>query len=106
MTCIVTIYAHAGGSSPWLCGGFSKAQVKSELWEGSKMAASRLNVKEQERACASRTEELGEITDTTLLPIAPRPDDIHIVVAGGPGTHSVYVPCFGNTRAVTREIVY
>jgi hypothetical protein len=27
-----------------------------------------------------------------------------VIVAGGPGTHSVYVPCFGNTRAVTREI--
>jgi hypothetical protein len=28
-----------------------------------------------------------------------------LIVAGGPGTHSVYVPCFGNSRAVTREIV-
>jgi hypothetical protein len=29
-----------------------------------------------------------------------------LIVAGGAGTHSVYVPCFGNSRAVTREIVF
>ena len=27
-----------------------------------------------------------------------------LIVAGGPGTHSVYVPCFGNSRAVTELI--
>ena len=36
-----------------------------------------------------------------LVPISPRPDDIGIIVAGGPGTHSVYIPTFGQTRAVT-----
>jgi hypothetical protein len=38
------------------------------------------------------------------LPISPRPEDIHLIVAGGPGTHSVYIPCFGNSRAVMRRI--
>jgi hypothetical protein len=56
------------------------------------------------RVKASRTAELGEIQPDTLLPIAHRPEDIRVIVAGGPGTHSVYVPCFGNTRAVTRKI--
>jgi len=31
--------------------------------------------------------------------------DIRLMVAGGPGTHSVYIPCFGNSRAATRKIV-
>jgi len=52
----------------------------------------------------SRTEELGKIGLDTLLPIAPRPQDIWLIVAGGPGTHSVYVPCFGNSYAVTLPI--
>ena len=47
---------------------------------------------------------IGPIGPDTLLPISPRPEDIGIIVAGGPGTHSVYVPCFGNSRAVTREV--
>jgi hypothetical protein len=56
------------------------------------------------RVASSRAKELGTIRPDTLLPISPRPEDIGIVVAGGPGTHSVYVPCFGNSRAVTRGI--
>jgi hypothetical protein len=106
-------YVHGG--EPWLIlgaehadifkrAGWSKADVKRELWERSKMRAGRLSAKEMERARASRTEELGELTAETLLPISPRPEDVHFIVAGGPGTHSVYVPCFGNTRAVTRAI--
>lgn len=106
-------YVHGG--EPWLLlspehaevfqrSGLSKADVKRALWERSRMPASCLSAKELERARASRTAELGDLTPTTLLPIAPRPEDIQILVAGGPGTHSVYIPCFGNTRAVTREI--
>ena len=37
-------------------------------------------------------------------PPATAPEDIGLVVAGGPGTHSVYVPSFGETRAVTQSI--
>jgi len=107
-------YVHGG--EPWLLlspehaevckrGGLSKTALKRALWERSKMPASRLSAKELERARASRTAELGELTATSLLPIAPRPEDIQILVAGGPGTHSVYIPCFGNTRAVTRAIM-
>jgi hypothetical protein len=68
------------------------------------MPAQRMSAKDLLRVQASRTGELGAIRPDTLLPISPRPDDIWLIVAGGPGTHSVYVPSFGNTRAVTREI--
>jgi len=56
------------------------------------------------RVKSSRSEELGEIGPDTILTIAHKPEDICIMVAGGPGTHSVYVPCFGNSRAITRVI--
>jgi hypothetical protein len=106
-------YVHGG--EPWLIlgpehaeilrrGGLTKADVKQRLWEESRMPASRLAAKELERARASRTEELGELAPDMLLPIAPVPEDIMLIVAGGPGTHSVYVPCFGNSRAVTELI--
>lgn len=84
--------------------GWDKAAVKRALWERSKMALKHLSAKEIDRTRASRTSELGELTDETLLPISPRPEDIQLIVAGGPGTHSVYVPCFGNSHAVTRRI--
>jgi len=106
-------YCHGG--EPWLMigpehahilanGGYDKARVKAKLWELTKMPAGRMSVKDLLRVRESRTPELGEITDETLLTIAHRPDDIMLMVAGGPGTHSVYVPCFGNSVAITREI--
>ena len=106
-------YTHGG--EPWLIlspehadifkrAGWSKAEVKRRLWEGSKMPAARMSEKDLLRVHDSRTAELGKIGPDTLLPICPRPEDIWLIVAGGPGTHSVYVPCFGNSRAVTRAI--
>ncbi|MDH3288263.1 MAG: hypothetical protein OEP48_11155 [Betaproteobacteria bacterium] len=106
-------YVHGG--EPWLLlgpehaevlkrGGYSKTQLKRALWERSRMPAGSFSTLELQRARDSRTRELGELGAETLIPISPRPEDIQIVVAGGPGTHSVYVPCFGNTRAVTRRV--
>lgn len=106
-------YVHGG--EPWLVigpehaevfkrGGMSKADVKRQLWEQSKMSAARLAKKELERARDSRNAEFGEVTADTILPISQGPENVMLIVAGGPGTHSVYVPCFGNSRAITREI--
>jgi hypothetical protein len=103
------------GGEPWLIlspehaevlsrDGLSKADVQKQLWEASKMAAARMALKDFERTRISRRSELGEINPDTLLPISTRPEDIGIIVAGGPGTHSVYVPTFGDTRSVTRAI--
>jgi hypothetical protein len=106
-------YCHGG--EPWLMlspehaeilrqGGYGKRDVKARLWELTKMPAGRMSVRDLLRVRESRAAELGEITDDTLLTIAQKPDDIMVMVAGGPGTHSVYVPCFGNSVAITRKI--
>jgi hypothetical protein len=86
-------------------GGLGKAEVKRRLWEESKMRASRMAKKELMRTQTARTDELGPITENTWLPVSGGPEGVGIVVAGGPGTHSVYVASFGETRAVTREVV-
>ena len=105
---------HFGGQ-PWVVlspehaevlklGGFTKADVKRRLWEHSGLLASRFAAKDYARARHTRGPELGEIEPHTRLPISAKPEDIGIIVAGGPGTHSVYVPTFGQTRAVTRAV--
>ena len=86
-------------------GGLSKADVKRRLWAESKMRAGRMSKNELMRTQTARSKELGPITEDTLLPVSGGADGIGIVVAGGPGTHSVYVASFGDTRAVTREVV-
>lgn len=106
-------YCHGG--EPWIMlapehadilkgAGLTKRDVKRALWERSRMPARHMSVRDLLRTRESRRAELGEIGADTLLPIAKRADDIGILVAGGAGTHSVYIPCFGNSRAVTREV--
>lgn len=105
---------HLGGE-PWLMlgpehahvlarAGYSKDEVKRRLWELSKMPASKLTHRDFERARWLRKQELGDIQTETPLPIAPRPADINIIVAGGAGTHSTYLPSFGISLATTRLI--
>lgn len=106
-------YTHGG--EPWLIlspehadilhkAGFAKSDVQRALWERSRLPASRMTERDLLRIRESRKDELGPIGPDTLLPIAKRAQDICLIVAGGPGTHSVYVPCFGNSRAVTEAI--
>ena len=84
--------------------GLGKAEVKRRLWEQSRFAAGRFAARDRARVQHIRRAELGTIDVNTLMPPAAGPDGIGIVVAGGPGTHSVYVPTFGVTRAVTRAV--
>lgn len=103
------------GGEPWIIvcpehaevlhrDGFDKPGLRTRLWEESKMPAGRMAPKDLDRTRLSRGAELGPIDAATMLPVSARPEDIGIVVAGGAGTHSVYVPSFGDSRAVTRAI--
>ncbi len=103
------------GGAPWVMlgpehadifaqAGMDKEHVRLQLWEQSKMKASRRSIKDYARTRDARAAELGDIGPDTLLPVSPTPADLGILVAGGPGTHSVYIPTFGNTRSVTRLI--
>lgn len=103
------------GGEPWIVlspehadilkrDGLGKPEIKRRLWEMSRLPAARLPAKDRARVEHIRRSELGVISADTLVPAAPSADGIGIVVAGGPGTHSVYIPTFGVTRAVTRTI--
>ena len=106
---------YCDGGQPWLIlgpehaeilnrAGYGKALTKARLWELTKLQARRMAVNDLYRTRASRKDELGDIGPDTMLPIAPRAEDICLLVAGGPGTHSIYAPSFGNTRSATRVI--
>ena len=84
--------------------GLTKSELKRQLWEQSKMSGSRMSAADLARTRIARAAEFPDLGPDTQLPIAQRPDDIGILVAGGPGTHSVYLPTFGDTRSVTKKI--
>jgi hypothetical protein len=85
--------------------GWSKAEVKRRLWDQSKLRAGRARGSEFDRTATGRRAELGEVGPDTMVPISENPEDISIVVAGGPGSHSVFVPVSAHTRSVTREVM-
>lgn len=84
--------------------GWSKGEVKQRLWDASKIRAGRSKGSEFERMATGRRAELGEIGPNSMVPISEKADDISIVVAGGPGSHSMFVPVSAHTRSVTKEI--
>jgi hypothetical protein len=105
---------HYGGE-PWLIlspehaavlarAGYDKAAVRQRLWAGSTMRAGEFARRDFERTATARRTEFPDYGEDTVVPLSARAQDIGLIVAGGPGTHSVYVPTFGETRAVTRRI--
>jgi hypothetical protein len=84
--------------------GMSKSDVQQILWERGTVRAGDMSQPNREMMAAVRTTQYGTIEDDTLLHVAEKPDDLLLVVAGGPGTHAVYIPTFGLSHAVTRPV--
>jgi hypothetical protein len=86
--------------------GWRKRDVRDFLFETARV---RLGDLKQGGLHGARTEMnpwprwLDQANDETRVPVARRPDDLIVIVAGGPGRHSLYVPGWG-TRSVTREV--
>ncbi len=86
-------------------GGFDRAEAQRFLFERSTIPASHITRSNRRSFLEpGRGELYGGIEDDTPIHVADRPEDILIAVAGGPGTHTVYVPTFGDSRAVTEDI--
>jgi hypothetical protein len=84
--------------------GWSKDDFKRALWDGARVPLGRLAPENIERFAAIHPEGFKNRPAGALAPIARDWHDIMVVVAGGAGKHSVFVPTFGATRSVTRRI--
>ena len=73
--------------------GLSKADFKRRVWEAGRLPVSKMSIKERARTQEERRADMGEFTDDTLLTPSKTPEDITILVAGGKGMCSNYVPC-------------
>jgi hypothetical protein len=86
-------------------GGFSKAQVKEWLFEHATLPLSRFSKEGIERRFRRKLPEL--YADAPLdapVRMVQKAEDLIVIVTGGAGKHSSFVPTFGNTRAVTRAL--
>ncbi len=82
--------------------GFSRADAQAYLYEHARVPIARIGARKLEEASgwggyAAEIESWGG-----RIPIARAPEEIRILVAGGPGKHSAWIPTFGPTYSQTK----
>jgi hypothetical protein len=85
-------------------GGWSKADFKRALWQRAQVPLSRFDRSNLERFAVIYPAGFKDRPPEALAPIAREWADIMVVVAGGAGKHSVFIPTFGATRSVTVRV--
>jgi hypothetical protein len=86
-------------------GGYSKADVKRYLFEHATLPLGSFSDENIERRFRIKwPERYAKAGPEARVPITQRAEDIMVVVLGGAGKHSMYIPTFGETRSVTRAL--
>ena len=84
--------------------GWSKSDVKRALWERIRIRLDRFSAENLARFATIDPGLFADRPGDAAVPWCARPDDLMVIVAGGPGKHSALVPTFGATRSVTVAI--
>jgi len=82
-------------------GAMTRKDVQSYLFDRARMPAHLFRRHFQELAW---TQWMKTAPDDHLLPMTAEPDNIRVVVAGGPGKHSLVIPSWGMTKSVTLAV--
>ena len=86
--------------------GLSKQDVKRYLYDNAHIALGRFAAENVERRLRKKfPERYANAGPETAVTMVQRPEDFNIVVIGGAGKHSAYIPTFGGTRSVTRALL-
>jgi hypothetical protein len=86
-------------------GGYSKADVKRYIFEHATLPLGSFSKENIERRFRVKFADRYANADADAhVSMAQRAEDIMIVVLGGAGKHSMYIPTFGETRSVTRAL--
>jgi hypothetical protein len=83
--------------------GWTKEDVKRFLFENARIPLRRWRLGGM-AGMQYKPKWFHELDDEALIPIAERHEDIMVMVAGGAGKHSMVVPTFGVTRAVSVRV--
>ena len=86
-------------------GGYSKADVKRHIFEHATVPLGSFSLENVERRFRVKfADRYANADGDARVPMAQRAEDIMIIVLGGAGKHSMYIPTFGETRSVTRAL--
>jgi hypothetical protein len=84
--------------------GWSKADLRRALWERARVPFARFAAENLARFAAIDPARFAGRPPEAEATIARVAADIMVVVAGGPGKHSSFVPTFGDSRSVTVRV--
>src|SRR5271169_5213231 len=85
--------------------GIGKNEIRNAVFERARIPLSRFAKRSIEGLRHRRSRWFAEVGDPDHIGVADRPEDVSIVVAGGAGIHSLFVPTAFSYRAVTRRIM-
>jgi hypothetical protein len=86
-------------------GGYSKADAKRFLYEHARLPLGKFSKENIERRLRIKyPERFAKAGMDAPVPMVQDADDFMIVVIGGAGKHSAFIPTFGATHAVTRAL--
>jgi hypothetical protein len=81
--------------------GWIRRDVQSYLFEKARLPAGTLRR-------AFRVTQwrpwLSALADSDAMPLTDHPDNVRLLVAGGPGKHSCVIPSWGMTKSVTLPV--
>jgi hypothetical protein len=81
--------------------GLTRSDVQSYLYERARIPAGVFRRHFQELAWA---QWMKTVDDDHLLPMTGDADNVRVLVAGGPGKHSLVIPSWGMTKSVTLAV--
>ncbi|MBT5896241.1 MAG: hypothetical protein HOK30_19760 [Rhodospirillaceae bacterium] len=81
--------------------GWTIADMQEDLFKRSAVPLDQVSKENQ-----VSYEEMERPLVNGYYPMTPGPEDIHILVAGGPGKHSAYIPPFGFTAACSVRVAH
>ncbi len=87
--------------------GYSKQAAKEFLFEHGRVPLGSFSPENIERRFRMKlAHKYADAGLDTRVPMVERAEDFIVVVIGGAGKHSAYIPTFGNTHAVTRALTH
>lgn len=84
-------------------GGVDRADAQRALFELARVPMKRFSPEIAERVRGRRPGLFAD-AEPDAVPVADGPESILISVAGGPGSHTLFFPTYGETRAVTKPV--
>lgn len=84
--------------------GLSKREIKRIIFQGTQVPVTVFHPETVDFIRRRRPGVFAGERETKEIPIAEREEDIQIIVAGGAGNHTVFMPTWGDTRCVTVRI--